>query len=234
MAKQNPDITKTDAARSWHRQPKETPRQYEIFEYFLSLPPAERIANKVSSRFKVSDSYINKMRRVQKWNDRARDRDNHLASKADEAAERVVEQVAFDWQSYEQENLQNSVELSRLFAGKAKEIALMPVTETTETITEQTPDGKTIHKTIVHRPLRVTASDAPRFAEAALILSRYAIEQSEAARRGESVNIHLPKPPKPLDQMTPDERGEYIKQLSDAREALIRGDGVETISDAAQ
>lgn len=236
--KANPEHNKKDAARSWHRQSKppmnETARQYALFEFFLSLPPSKRTNPKVAGKFRVSESYIREIRRKRKWNDRAADRDNHLASKADAAAEQVAEQSAFDWAKFEQENLTAAVEMSQLFAARAIEIGKMPITETTETITETTDDGKTLHKTIVHKPLRVTAADAPRFAEAALILSRYAIEQGEAARAsGGRENIHLPKPPKPLSEMSPDETASYIAELERARDAMVQG-GVEYVSEIGE
>ena len=232
--KNEPRTTKKTPARSWHRQPDETDRQFELFEFFLSLKPADRTSQTVGQHFAVSRRYIQQVRDAKKWNDRARDRDNFVAEKGDAAIADQAAKVAFDWAEYEQEQLDNAVELSRLFAVKAIEIAKMPIVEETETIVETSPDGKTVHKTIVRKPLKVTASDAPKFAEAALILSRYATEQADAARRGSNVNIHLPKPDKPIDQMTKDERETYIAECMRARQAMERGDDLDLISGAEQ
>jgi hypothetical protein len=208
--------------KSWHRREKETPRQYALFEYFLSLPAPERTSEKVAEKFAISLQYVQRIRSRQCWNNRAFDRDNFVASEIDAKVQNKAEETAFNWLEWEQNNLEQTRKLSGQFFDRCKEMFALPLTETKEEITETTPDGKTIHKTIVTKPIRFTAGDAPKYAEAAIILSRFVLEQSGGTRP--AGNIALPKPPKPIDEMTPDERIAYINDLKAAQGAIERGE----------
>lgn len=222
-------MKKESQEKSWFRQTviplKETARQYEYFSYFLSLPPLERTSENVRKHFGLNSvRWIEEMRSKKNWNERAKDRDNFIAAKTDKDSLKKAKENAFDWIEWEHKNLEKSRLVADLFFARCFKMLEMPLTEKVETITKVTDDGKTIHQTTIHKPTKFLASDVPKYIEAAIILSNYVLEQSRMFRHNRVININLPNPSKPVEEMNDKERESYIEELKEAKRRLELGE----------
>lgn len=224
----------------WHRQGgeplKETARQYAMFQFFLSLPPEIRTAEKVQKHFNLqSDRQVHRLRSEKMWNQRAQAHDEAQAVRIDEKRAKVLENAAFDWAKWETDNLENVREITDLLFKKTKEILTLPVVETTRKNPIIDQNGELIYQEITLKPTKFSAGDAPRYAEAAVLLSKFYVEQTEAAKAKEAggFNLHLPKPKKPVDQMSPEEIEEWIAECNSAKTALEKGESVEDYTGGA-
>lgn len=234
---ENRSKTAKNSKTLWQRQAAaplwETARQFELFQYFLSLQPVERTSENVRKHFGFTNKRgVEKVRSDKQWNRRAQAFDDNRAKHVETKMNEKAAEVAFDWAAWEGENLENVKNIADQLFKKTKEILSLPVTETTKKNPIIDQNGQIVFQEITLKPLRFSASDAPRFAEAAVLLSRFVIEQTEASKRAkQNVNLHLPKPKKAWDQMSPEDIEAYIEECNLARTAIEKGEGVEDFSE---
>jgi hypothetical protein len=181
--------------QSWLRQPKESEKTFEYFSYFLSLPPAERSNRRVSEEYTVSEQNIKQIRCRWKWNERALEYDNHLASAATRAVTKAVEKAEFNWATWEAGNLERTRKITDELFNKVEEILKLEV-------------------------VQFRADDAIRFTESAVILTNYLMERQRSLFTKFDFNQILPELLKPLEDMTEDELSEYIEKCQKARRKL--------------
>ena len=209
---------------------------------FRELPPdakglAELTRKKADFR---STKYIEKMRQRFNWDARRTAFLEFLAAEADAArtaaavtvAQESGEQYAFDWTEWHLKNLTTAREIADQLLVKTKEIVNLPILQRTRADkpligADGKPvlgvDGKPLMQEVtILKPSRFSVGDAPRFAEAALVLAQYVREQMHFV--GNTVDRDLPTPAKPLDEMTQEELDAYIQECRAAKDAIIRGD----------
>ncbi len=218
-------------SKSWHQRAKETARQFELFEYYLSLEPEHRSLQKVSERFTVSRQYVDRIARKFLWEDRSRNRNNYFAEQADAVAVKAVKDAEFDFVEWEE---QKNIRFRALTDGlleKCEQMLQVPIQQTTvEKIAIVDPntgaklldeDGEVVYPTITTiKPSRWNAADTVRFAEAAVVLTKYLAEQNTKP----PFRSPLPPPPKPIELMNLFEREQYINDLREIQRQRARED----------
>jgi hypothetical protein len=218
-------------SKSWHQRAKETARQFELFEYYLSLEPEHRSLQKVSERFTVSRQYVDRVARKFLWEDRSRNRNNYFAEQADAVAVNAVKQVEFDYQIWEEQKTARFRDLTDSLLEKCEQMLQVPIQQTTvEKIAIVDPntgaklldeDGEIIYQTITTiKPSRWNAADTVRFAEAAVVLTKYLAEQNTKP----PFRSPLPPPPKPVELMSIFEREQWIEELREIQRQRARED----------
>ncbi len=219
-----------DEKKSWHQRKNESARQFELFEYYLSLEPAHRSFHSVSEKFALSRVYVERIAKKFLWTERSRNRNNYFVEKADEVAANAVKDAEFDFVAWEeQKNIRFRV-LTDSLLEKCEQMLKVPIQQTTvEKIAVVHPDtgekfldknGDVVYQTITTvKPGRWNASDTVRFAEAAVILTKYLAEQNI-----KPVKSPLPPPAKPVELMNQFERQLYIDELREKQRAIARGD----------
>lgn len=221
--------------QSWLRREDETNKQFDLFQTFLYLPPSERTSLKVAEKFRVSERYISRIRSEKNWNERTRDFDNFLAVRASGKVAKVAEEKAFDWEKWEQGNIEKTVSIvDKLFA-KCDEILNYKTfrrkfDEKPLTYADGEPildaEGKQIHQQIVIiEPIKFSAGDGARMAEAAVLMSQF-LMMRQRQQSPLTHNAGLPEPSKPLDDMSPDELEQYALECRAASAAIARGETI--------
>lgn len=215
---------------------KETPRMYELFQYFLSIPIEKRTSALVAKHFGVSSRYVEQVRARNDWTERERDFEDSKSLQIQKSQIKAAEKSAFDWAKWDAENLEKTRQMSDQFFAKAIEILKLPLIqrefkENVVTDKDGNPvngkDGKPIYQQVtILNPMKFTGSDARGFAEAAVLLSDYALNKSQGLMP-KTINSFLPKPSKDMDDMNADELAEYADQLNRAAEQIVRGEAID-------
>ena len=219
--------------KPWHQQPGETDKAYSYFKYFLSLDPATRNLETVGFQFGVGKANIQKMSTRDNWMARAAAYTNFLTSAADSVAVAAEQDIAFNWADWELSNHDKVRGITERLLARCEQMLTLPVQEmkketdplmdprTGEPILDSR--GNQVYQTVtVVKPIRFTASDAPRYAEAALILTKYLAETN-----GIAPLPSLPAPHKPVEEMSVEEREEYIASIRAQQQALVRGEAID-------
>jgi hypothetical protein len=216
--------------KSWFRRKQETDRNFEMFSYYLSLPAMERSLQKVSERFAISRQYVDRIARKFLWEDRSMNRDCWLQQQADDVAVNAVKQAEFDYSVWEEEKNIRFRVLTDGLLEKCEAMLKVPITQTSvEKIAVVDPntgaklldkDGEIIYQTITTiKPGKWNATDTVRFAEAAVVLTKYLSEQNTKPSKSP-----FPPPKKPLELMNMFERQAYIDDLREIQRQRARED----------
>lgn len=223
--------------KTWLRGDFENDRAFEIFNTFLNLSPSERTSRRVAEIWSLSEGRVKQLRNKYHWNERVRDYDNYMAEKRDVAVEKNVGIVAFDWAKWELENLERTRQITDKLFTRSEQILAMPFVkaEKREAIIDPKTgeplldrEGNPVHQVVqIVNPMRFSAGDASRFAEAGVVLTQYATARARALAPREAGNHQLPQPEKALEDMTPEEIEIYILQIEQATEAIARGETVQ-------
>jgi hypothetical protein len=215
---------------SWHQRRNESARQFELFEFYLSLEPEHRSFQSVSKKFSLSRIYIERIAKRFFWIERARNKNNWLAEQADEVSAAAVQDAEFDYNVWEeQKNIRFRVLTDGLLE-KCEEMLAVPITQTSvQKIAIVDPNtgakildgnGEQLYQTITTiKPGKWNATDTVRFAEAAVVLTKYLAEQNTKPFRSP-----LPPPPKPVELMNLFERQAYIDELREIQRQRARED----------
>lgn len=222
----NDQSAPNDKRPVWHQQRNkgETDRNYGLFQYFLSLEPAERTLTKVAENFDIDLGYVSKLSIARNWLERAAAHTDWIAQQTDAAARRAAEQMALDWADWEYENLNRVRGITERLLANCEKMLNQPIQEMTKKTAPikdkfgkaVVVDGEQVYAEITTiKPVRHTAADAPRYAEAAVILTKYLKDQNSPSV--EPIRAPLPAPKKPVEEMTVEERDEYIAELRRAQ-----------------
>lgn len=219
-------------SKSWHQQKGETAKQFQMFEFFLSLQPDLQSYQTVRKQFSLSREYVERIAKKNKWIERSRNCKRHFQSLQDEIKAKAAQKIAFDWADWELENLEKVRVATEQMLTKCQKMLNAPLTEQTEKqkvvidkatgvkITDS--QGNVVYQNIIIiKPIRFNASDVLKYAEAVLILTKYLVEQNRITI---PVNRVLPQPSKPIAEMTEDERQAYIDDLRSRQQAISRGE----------
>lgn len=221
-----------DTLKPWHQQPNETAKQYAMFQFYLSLPLDQRTLVKVCEHFNFSQVYVGNIAGKWQWEARARAKANALADKVHQVQETAAAEIAFDWADWEMQNLDRVRGITEQILVRCEQMLALPVRESTK---KDVPifdaktgkpvldkDGKPVYQLVtIVKPVRFVAGDAPRYAEAAVILTKFL---SETHRTGAPLSTILPPPPKPVEEMTVEEREAYIAELRAKQQQITRGE----------
>lgn len=216
----------------WHRQKGESPREYECFNLFLISPPKQRTSKFVANSFGLTEQLITRTRTKWKWNERVLEYDRWLSREADKIAAQAVHETMFNWADWEWQNHEKVRAITERLLTRTEQMLNLPVQELVKkdpVFHPETGDqlmdaeGKPLFATTIVKPMRFTAGDVPRYAEAALILTRYLAEQNGLR----PIVPAIPAPHKPIDEMTIEERGEYIANLRARQQAIVSGQTVQ-------
>lgn len=209
--------------KSWYQRKNESPRQFELFEYYLSLEPLKRTYQSVSKHFSLSREYVEQIARKFFWVERSRSRNNFFAELADDAAAKAVREVEFDWIRWETANLDRVRVITENLLSRCEEMLAAPIVEqTTQDAKITDSQGNEFYQKITTvKPVRFTASDVPKHIEAVVILTKYLSEQNKPAL------MFLPPPAKAVESMTIQEREAYIAEIRTRQQAIADGKPIE-------
>jgi hypothetical protein len=219
-----------EESKSWHQRRNESARQFELFEYYLSLEPEHRSFQLVSKEFALSRVYVERIAKKFMWIERSRNKNNWLVEQADEVSAAGVKDAEFDYSVWEEEKNIRFRVLTDGLLEKCEQMLAVPIQQTTvekKVVADPNTgaklldkDGEIIYQTITTiKPGKWNATDTVRFAEAAVVLTKYLAEQNTKPFRSP-----LPPPPRPLELMNTFERQAYIDDLREIQRQRARED----------
>ncbi len=220
-----------EQSKSWHQRRGESARQFEFFEYYLSLEPEHRSYQSISKQFSLSRIYIERIAKKFMWIERSRNKNNWLVEQADEVSAAAVKDAEFDYNVWEeQKNIRFRVLTDELLE-KCEQMLAVPIQQTTvekKAVVDPNTgaklldkDGEIIYQTITTiKPGKWNATDTVRFAEAAVVLTKYLSEQNTKP----NTRSPFPPPKKPLELMNMFERQAYIEDLREIQRQRARED----------
>jgi hypothetical protein len=214
----------------WHQQHGETDRQFQLFSFWLEQPPENRTSEIVAKHFGVGGEYVQQLSVKHRWPRRAMAHSHWLSQQADAILARAAQQTGFNWADWEIANNEKVRSITERMLARCEQMLSLPVTEmrkeenpvidpaTGQELTDSR--GNVVYQTVTTvKPIRFNAADAPRYAEAAMILTRYLAEQNGGADPVPT----MPTPIKPIEDMSIEEREAYIAQLRERQQALVTG-----------
>lgn len=157
-------------------------------------------------------------------------RDCWLQQQADDVAAAAKKDAEFDFVEWERQKTERFRGLTDSLLEKCEQMLEVPIQQTTVTkkavVDPNTgaklldEDGEIIYQTITMiKPGKWNASDIVRFAEAAVVLTKYLSEQNSVPFKSP-----LPPPPKPIELMNLFERQQYIDELREIQRQFARED----------
>jgi hypothetical protein len=220
-----------EQSKSWHNRRGESARAFDLFQFYLSLAPEKRTYEQVCIQYGLSRAYIEKLAAKFLWIERSRNRNNFFAEQADEVSAAAVKDAEFDYNVWEEEKNIRFRVLTDGLLEKCEQMLAVPITQTSvQKIAVVDPntgaklldkDGEIIYQTITTiKPGKWNATDTVRFAEAAVVLTKYLAEQNTKP----NTRSPFPPPPKPLELMNMFERQAYIDDLREIQRQRARED----------
>jgi hypothetical protein len=219
-----------EESKSWHQRRGESARAFDLFQFYLSLAPEKRTYEQTCIKYGLSRAYIEKLAAKFLWIERSRNRNNWLVEQADEVSAAAVQDLEFDYSVWEeQKNIRFRVLTDGLLE-KCEQMLAVPIQQTTvekKVVVDPNTgaklldkDGEKIYQTITTiKPGKWNATDTVRFAEAAVVLTKYLSEQNTKPFKSP-----LPPPSKPLELMSVFERQIYIDELREIQRQRARED----------
>ena len=153
----------------WHRQPGETPRQFEAFELYLDGLTQVAVANKLYKRgeseskplYKKPPGQITKWASKNDWTRRRLAHSDHLNLVREEAVECEQKSQAVDWARRRAELDEQQMRLAEELVAKVLEMLPFPLTRDAGTTVEWHDEEKKYPKTVhVFEPARWTFNTA--------------------------------------------------------------------------
>lgn len=170
--KPRPTARRVPPTDLWDRQPGETSKAFEAFRAYLLLG-AGRTIPLAAGQVGKSTAHLQAWSTRNHWLDRSVAYDNHLASAADAARNKVRAADAATWEKRKLATLARAFALSETLFAKVEAMLAMPLT------TRKTEDGgKTIH---IH-PARWSIRDAATIAKVALEMAATSTGEALADR----------------------------------------------------
>lgn len=184
------EIIHNDEIKAWHRQPFEIKktghRRWEAFKIWLYTPGHgmkqvyQTFRERISPELAASErgdvpSWFKKWRKSGQWDFRLSKYEEELDRIREENAKAEAAKDGTLWVDRERELREKQYKLSMQLHDRAIEIMNLPLTQVERTYEKKSPDGKTIHQTVIIKPISVKGSDPAALAMASNRLGQLAV-----------------------------------------------------------
>lgn len=137
----------------WERQENESPEAFAAFVAYRDGGP-DRSQAKAAREIGKDPGLTNRWCTRHDWVARARDYDNHVARIEREERERVRARQAAKWELAKLEGAQQNIDLAGTLRERVRRMLSFPLTSQKTKKLVESPDGRTIHQTIIIKPYR--------------------------------------------------------------------------------
>lgn len=191
-------------ANPWDRRPDETARAHDAFLRYCqlgssrSLESTRQSLGRVSGYVRVLEEWSSKY----DWVGRARAWDAHRVAESQKGIDAATREAGIDWIKRRDQLQQRVWDAADLLFRRATEFANLPTVRVTKDI-----DG---------RPVKIEPIDVTGLRQAASVLETATRMARDSVLGGLGLDLPVPRPKKPIDEMSADELDEYRQELQES------------------
>lgn len=195
-------VQEGEEPKPWHRQPKETKKQYEGFKIWLRTPGYNvRTASETYRQIHAPHAkpappgrtprYFRRWKAEQNWDGRFKALEQHLDQLRDQATVQLEIEQGVLWKQREIDWRAERYDLAEAIVKRVREMLQMPLYEVEKEWYEEKPDGKTIVHHVIMRPVKWRHADIASFLAIADKMAALSLGKPTDHKKVESdVNYH--------------------------------------------